>query len=51
MNKIIKVLIFPVIIIPMCIMAYVGCIMTWGLTSFKYNFDFFWNDYWDKEGK
>lgn len=48
MVKILKIILLPIVIVPMVIMSYVGCIMTWGLTSFQYNFNFFWTDYWNQ---
>jgi len=51
MNKVLKIICFPIVILPMYVIAYIMCIMTWGLTGFKYNFDWLWNNYWNKQGK
>jgi len=45
MKKIFKIIGLPIVILPMVIMAYIFCVMTWGLTGFKYNFDYLWNEY------
>jgi hypothetical protein len=45
--KILKIICLPIVILPFIIIAYGFCLMTWGLTSFKNNFNFLWNEYWE----